>query len=182
MPAKDQVTLEEYLAIQYDDRSEPDYVDGEVVERGLPTKWHGIIQSLLTTLFLVLKGRIPLVLMSEVRAQLGPKHFRIIDFAVYLEMPPGDRYVTSPAYVAIEIVSPDDRYSRITRKLEEYRRWGVQHVWLDRSADPEIVHIRGRRSQPARDFTAAGVRFRDHCASDLLGNVSRVGSCVAFID
>jgi Uma2 family endonuclease len=27
-------------------------------------------------------------------------------------------------------LSPDDRLSAVRDKLEEYRRWGVAHVWL----------------------------------------------------
>jgi Uma2 family endonuclease len=40
--------------------------------------------------------------------------------------------------VAIEIVSPDDRYSELTHRLEDYRRWGVPHVWL---VDPELRRL-----------------------------------------
>ena len=40
----------------------------------------------------------------------------------------------SPPLVAIEILSPDDRFSVVEAKLEEYREWGVPHVWL---VDPE---------------------------------------------
>jgi len=40
----------------------------------------------------------------------------------------------SPAYVAIEIVSPDDRYNDLTDRLDDYLRWGVPHVWL---VDPQ---------------------------------------------
>jgi len=34
--AKSQIGVEEYLGLVFDDRPEPDYVDGEVVERSLP--------------------------------------------------------------------------------------------------------------------------------------------------
>lgn len=39
----------------------------------------------------------------------------------------------TPPLIAIEILSPDDRLSEVRNKLEEYRAWGVAHVWL---ADP----------------------------------------------
>ena len=32
--------------------------------------------------------------------------------------------------VAIEILSPDDRYSAVLEKLQEYRDWGVPHSWV----------------------------------------------------
>jgi Uma2 family endonuclease len=55
-----------------------------------------------------------------------------------LDARPEGRYGTNPAYVAIEIVSPDDRYARLTQRLEDYRRWGVRHVWL---VDPQLKRL-----------------------------------------
>lgn len=43
---------------------------------------------------------------------------------------------TSPL-VAIEILSLDDRLAEVRDKLEEYKAWGVAHVWL--------VHPNSRR-------------------------------------
>ena len=37
---------------------------------------------------------------------------------------------TIPPFVAIEILSPDDRMTDVRNKLAEYRAWGVTHVWL----------------------------------------------------
>jgi Uma2 family endonuclease len=36
----------------------------------------------------------------------------------------------NPPLIAIEILSQDDRLGAAREKLEEYRRWGVAHVWL----------------------------------------------------
>jgi len=35
-------------------------------------------------------------------------------------------------------VSPDDRYNNLTQRLEDYRRWGVPHVWL---VDPWLKRL-----------------------------------------
>jgi Uma2 family endonuclease len=136
--AKTQIGVEEYLALVFPDRPEPDYVHGEVVERALPTPIHGQIQLLLGILFAPLAKRVRLVLMSELRVQIEPQLFRVIDVAVYRDSRPAGRYGTSPAFVAIEIVSPDDRYSELTQRLEDYRRWGVPHVWL---VDPQLKRL-----------------------------------------
>ncbi len=64
--------------------------------------------------------------------------FRVVDYAVYPSSRPEGRYATSPAYIVIEIVSPDDRYGRLTHRLEDYRRWGVPHVWL---VDPQLKRL-----------------------------------------
>jgi Uma2 family endonuclease len=36
----------------------------------------------------------------------------------------------TPPLAAIEILSPDDRLAEVPDKLEEYKTWGVAHVWL----------------------------------------------------
>lgn len=138
MLAKTQIGVEEYLDLAFDDRPAPDYADGEVVERTLPTPIHSQIQALLSSLFVTLAKRVALVPMSELRVQIAPRRFRVIDLAVYRGSRPQGRYATTPAFVAIEIVSPDDRYSELTHRLEDYLHWGVPHVWL---VDPELKRL-----------------------------------------
>jgi Uma2 family endonuclease len=136
--ARSQIGVEEYLDLVFQDRPEPDYVHGEVVERALPTPIHGQIQLLLGILFAPLSMRVRLVMMSELRVRVEPRLFRVVDFAVYLDSRPEGRYGTKPAYLAIEIVSPDDRHSELAERLEDYRRWGVPHVWL---VDPQLKRV-----------------------------------------
>src|SRR5271170_8056802 len=130
MLAKTQIGVEEYLALALPDRPEPDYVHGEVVERALPTPIHARIQILLGILFAPFRKQERLDLLSELRVRIEPDLFRVIDFAVYRDRRPEGRYATTPAFIAIEIVSPDDNYNNLTQRLEDYRRWGVPHVWL----------------------------------------------------
>jgi Uma2 family endonuclease len=136
--AKTQIGVEEYLALVFDDRPEPDYVDGEVVERALPTPVHSQIQGLLILLFAPLITRFRLLLLPELRVRIEPRRFRVVDLAVYRDSRPEGRYATTPAFVAIEIVSPDDRRGQLTHRLEDYRRWGVPHVWL---VDPQRKRV-----------------------------------------
>ena len=138
MLARSQIGVEEYLDLVFEDRPEPDYVDGEMVERALPTPIHSQIQSVLTLLFAPLLSRFRLILMSELRVQIAPCRFRVVDFAVYRDERPTGRYAVNPAFVVVEIISPDDRYGRLTNRLEDYRRWGVPHVWL---VDPELKRL-----------------------------------------
>ena len=136
--AKSQIGVEEYLDLVSPDRPEPDYVDGEVVERALPTPIHSRIQALLIMLFAPLVSRFRLALQPELRMRVDPRRFRVVDLAVYRDVRPEGRYATIPPSIAIEIVSPDDRYSNLTHRFEDYRRWGVAHVWL---VDPELKRL-----------------------------------------
>lgn len=36
----------------------------------------------------------------------------------------------TPPLLVVEILSLDDRLAEVRDKLEEYRKWGVRHVWL----------------------------------------------------
>ncbi len=67
--------------------------------------------------------------------QLAPDVFRIPDIAVFAGSPPGKEVPDVPPLVAIEILSEDDRLPAVIEKLEEYREWGVPHIWL---IDPQL--------------------------------------------
>ncbi len=41
-------------------------------------------------------------------------------------------------FIAIEILSPDDRMAEVRNKLQEYADWGVAHVWL---IDPHMKRL-----------------------------------------
>src|SRR5271163_2729354 len=113
MLARTQIGVEEYLALALPDRPEPDYVHGEVVERALPDTIHSYIHGLLAILLGPLRQRDRLDLLSGLRVQIEPDLFRVIDFAVYRDHRPEGRYATEPAFIAIEIVSPDDNYNNL---------------------------------------------------------------------
>jgi Uma2 family endonuclease len=53
---------------------------------------------------------------------------------VYQEPAPRDRIFTTPPFIVIEILSPEDRMSRVRKKIDEYLAFGVAYVWL---ADPD---------------------------------------------
>jgi Uma2 family endonuclease len=61
--------------------------------------------------------------------RVRPTRFLIPDVAVFHPNEP-DNIPAAPPLIAIEILSPDDRLGEVREKLEEYRTWGVPHVWL----------------------------------------------------
>ena len=61
--------------------------------------------------------------------KLRTGRYAIPDLAVFWpEEPP--RVPETPPLVVIEILSLDDRLTEVRDKLEEYKAWGVAHVWL----------------------------------------------------
>jgi Uma2 family endonuclease len=55
-----------------------------------------------------------------------------------------DSYLDVPPDLAVEVVSPGDRYSRVQNKVRQYLRSGVRMVWV---VDPEDRSITVYRSQ-----------------------------------
>jgi Uma2 family endonuclease len=122
------VSLEEYLHSSYPD-IDREYRDGAVVERSMPDYLHGKTQALLIALFMELRKKLSLYPCAETRMKLRAGRYLIPDVAVFhgeeLGLVPD-----IPPLIAIEILSPDDRLYEVREKLEEYRAWGVPHVWL----------------------------------------------------
>jgi Uma2 family endonuclease len=122
------LSVEEYLHTSFPDLDR-EYRDGEIVERSLPDYLHGKTQGLLSALFLTLGKDLPLYPCVETRMRVRSNRYLIPDVAVFHPQEP-DAVPETPPLVAIEILSPDDRMSEVREKLEEYRTWGVPHVWL----------------------------------------------------
>jgi Uma2 family endonuclease len=122
------VSVEEYLHSSFPgvDR---EYRDGALVERSMPDYLHGKTQAILIALFMALREKLSLYPCAETRMKLRPGRFLIPDVAVFHLDEPG-LVPDVPPLIAIEILSPDDRLSEVREKLEEYRAWGVPHVWL----------------------------------------------------
>ena len=130
MAAQTLVAPEDYLKMSFDGPDQ-EYVEGELVERGMPTYLHARIQALLSFLFESLHRQYPVFVVSELRLALRPKHrYRIPDICVFAGQEPTEAVPDTPPLIAIEITSPDDRLGETLKKLEDYRRWGVTHIWL----------------------------------------------------
>lgn len=122
------LSVEEYLHTSFPDLDK-EYRDGEIVERSLPDYSHGKTQGLVFAFFLALASRLSLFPCVETRMRVRPKRYLIPDVAVFYPTEPTGVPETPPL-IAIEILSRDDRLIDVREKLEEYRTWGVPHVWL----------------------------------------------------
>lgn len=126
------MSVEEYLHTTFDG-SDCEYLDGEIVERNMGNKSHGKVQGQFIIVLSLHAQRTGIFVVPEVRHRLTASRYRIPDVAVF-ESEPQEEVPSTPPLVAIEVLSPDDRIGYIIPKLEEYREWGVRHIWV---ADPE---------------------------------------------
>lgn len=127
-PLPQTISLEDYMHTAYDPDCE--YVDGYLEERIVGDPKHGLIQMQLGHWFL-LHPEWNLRAISELRTRTKTTRIRLPDVAVV----PNDATLlqyprTNPPFIAIEILSPDDRLSRTIPRLKEFLAMGVPHVWL----------------------------------------------------
>ena len=124
------IPVEDYLRTIYEPDAE--FIDGRIVERGMPEDPHSAVQVRLVQLFTPVSSGNDLYLRTELRMRLSATRIRIPDFAVFREKP-AELVPSDAPLVVVEIVSRDDRHTEIIQKFEDYRSWGVPHIWL---ADP----------------------------------------------
>jgi Uma2 family endonuclease len=115
--------VEVYLRTTYPD-TDREYRDGDVLERTL-------------LFFGALRQSLSIFPCSEVRMKLREGLYLIPDVAVFHGVEPSE-IPDVPPLIVIEILSPDDRLTQVRYKLDEFRRWGVAHVWL---VDPLGRHL-----------------------------------------
>lgn len=131
-PVLPQVSVEEYERTpRLFERHE--YVDGVLIEKPLPTWKHSKLQ--LRVGILLSRDYPHLDIGSELHSKLRERNWRIPDLAVQKsEIAKQERYAFAPLVLAIEIRSPEDKWSEIFEKFEDYHVWGVPYCWL---IDPE---------------------------------------------
>jgi len=128
MGTKSQIRAEDYLRMTFEHDAE--FVHGEIVERSMPDLTHGRIQFLLGAELAKFIRTRPLYACFEVRMKVAPGIYRIPDAAVFAGKPPDQLVPDTPPLVVVEILSKDDRHSDLMQKLEEFRQWGVPHIWV----------------------------------------------------
>jgi Uma2 family endonuclease len=127
MPAGTQISVAEYLATAYS--PDCDYVDGQVLERNLGERDHSSLQMAIGAYLFARRKQWSILVLPEQRVQVKARRFRIPDVCVVL----GDtdeQVLTRPPFLCIEVLSPDDRMSRVEERLDDYLAMGVPHVWL----------------------------------------------------
>lgn len=131
------IPVEVYLTSVY--RPDCDYVDGEVLERNLGERDHSYIQVALAAYFFARRKALNLEVFTEQRVQVRLNRFRIPDVCVVLGGTKEKIFITPP-FLCIEILSPEDRMSRVWERIHDYFEMGVPNVWV---IDPEnrVAHI-----------------------------------------
>ena len=128
MPSRTLVSVDEYLHTNYDPDS--DYVDGanrgEERRRTRSQRLQGEIVAYFRSR---LRSR-SVHAFPELRVQVAPGRFRIPDVSVVSGVKPSEQVLTTPPFIAIEILSKDDRMSDMQERIDDYLKFGVPYVWV----------------------------------------------------
>lgn len=119
--------LEEYLQTTY--HPDAEYVDGQLVERNVGEHFHSRLQSLLVILLGGRERQGHFRVFTELRIRISPTRYRIPDVCV-VALPYKVSPILERPYLAIEIVSPDDRLPNLFEKAAEYLQAGIANVWV----------------------------------------------------
>jgi len=122
------VPVEDYLHSSY--HPDCDYVDGEVLERKVGEYDHARLQSEIL-IYLATKYKVKgFAVVVEQRVQVAPARFRIPDVCVTRAERPMEQVFRKPPLVVIEILSPEDRFSALQTRIDDYLAFGVPNLWV----------------------------------------------------
>lgn len=128
MGAQTAVSEEIYLTTAYD--PDCDYVNGEVLERNVGEERHSFFQGMLTAYFLERRRQWNIMAYPEQRVRVAAGRYRVPDLCVVRGGPASEPILTQPPFLCVEILSSEDRLSRIQERIDDYLAMGVETVWV----------------------------------------------------
>jgi Uma2 family endonuclease len=121
------VSVSEYLAASY--RPDREYIDGYLLERNLGERDHSWLQGEVLLYFVQYRQTLGLFAFPEWRVQVKPTRFRVPDIAVVRGYP-GEQILTSPPFLCIEVLSPEDSMSSMQERMDDYLEFGLENLWI----------------------------------------------------
>src|SRR5262249_28531686 len=125
MPAQTAVSIEEYLTTSYS--PDCDYVDGMVEERNLGERDHARLQMIVAAYFFNRESEWGIHVLPEQRIQVSPTRFRVPDVSIMLGGT-DEQILRRPPFIVIEILSPEDRVTRVLDRIHDYLKFGISYV------------------------------------------------------
>ena len=123
-----QIALSDYLETSYDPDLE--YVDGELQERNVGKTDHARVQALQAMFFGACEQQWQIIVTTEQRIRVAATRVRIPDVTLVRPGALNEDVLSLPPLCVIEILSPEDTYSRIWEKAQDYRKMGIENIWL----------------------------------------------------
>jgi Uma2 family endonuclease len=149
------VPVEEYLSTSY--RPDCDYVDGEVLERNVGERKHGRTQREIISYLTRNYPAFTELILPEQRVQVSATRFRVPDVCIVRSDDQDEPIVRTPPALCIEILSAEDRMSRVTERLKDYFAMGVPVCWIINPETHEAwIATPGNLAEPSDGILRAG--------------------------
>ena len=139
------VSVDEYLHSSYE--PDCDYVDGELVERNVGERGHGVLQGHIYSYYLTRIRKSGVYPFIEQRVRISAQRYRVPDIC----LTSGDcteAIFTTPPLAVIEVFSPEDRISRMQTRIDDYLSIAIRYIWI---VDPQTrrahTYTRGGSSE-----------------------------------
>jgi|HubBroStandDraft_1064217.scaffolds.fasta_scaffold163811_1 Uma2 family endonuclease len=107
-------SIDEYLTSSFQE-SDREYVDGRLLMRNLGGKSHSYAQGEICFFFRSMGRKSVFAYISQ-RIQVARTRFRVPDVCVYVGSDPDDQVFRTPPFLAVEILSKDDRPADLQEK------------------------------------------------------------------
>jgi Uma2 family endonuclease len=136
MPRATLVSIEEYLSSSYE--PDCDYVDGVIEERNLGEYDHSNLQTTIAT-YLRSRARLWKVrVVVEQRIRVSATRVRVPDVCVISRDREIEQVPSKPPLICIEVLSPEDRWTPVETRIQDYLTMGVERVWVFEPQDGEV--------------------------------------------
>jgi Uma2 family endonuclease len=122
------ISLEEYLRTPFEPDAE--YVRGEIQERAMGEYEHSAVQRAILMWFHLHDRDWQTRTLQEQKTRLNSESVRVPDVSVWRRDVPVKRVFDQPQLIAIEVLSPEDRQSRVQEKIDDYRDFQVPNIWI----------------------------------------------------
>jgi len=119
----ERLTVEQFRQKYAERKPYFELLGGEAIQKAMPTKAHAVLQFLLCVMLRELGFKSFPELTLAIDASWEPTP----DVCGVLE-PVDGPYPTRAVAVAIEILSPEDRFTRVLQKCRQYADWGIADI------------------------------------------------------
>ncbi len=134
-----QVPLDVYLKTSYEPDAE--YVDGVIEERPMGEYDHSTWKHAIELWFERHAKEWNIRVRPELRVRVAADRYRVPDVAILDRGLPIEQIITHPPIAVFEILSPEDKLTRMMAKLADYERMGVRTTLV---LDPQGSHFQYR--------------------------------------
>lgn len=148
------ITEEEYLRTGYEPDAE--FIDGVVEERSMGEDQHGAWQITIGSFFFNRSRDWSIRVRPELRTRTSERRYRIPDLAIREAEMPTEPVAMTPPLIAIEILSPEDRITRLLVRLADFEAMGVKSIYV---VDPQAGTL--LRFMEGKLGFADGILLRD---------------------